>query len=327
MRYHRKVIRIRAEDSPNVALGLAERNAGLNPSHEEVVPGVLTLREYDARRATWSQQRQSVGLDGLFWEGAEELLFPEAWLDAAASKALSLRGAVRICKGIGIDPAEGGDKTAMCAVDEYGIIELVSKKTPDTSIIAGEALAFMKKHRLDTNPQRVCFDRGGGGKQHADALRAKGYDVRTVSFGTILNDPKKGNNLYQPYLVKREDVEDRSTYKTRAAEMYDELSMLLNPVNERGFAIPYGSASRGYGNEETYDELRRQLVVYPRWYDEFGRMYLPSKSRRKDEVAAKKQQTLTEMIGHSPDEADALVLACHAMFHLPKKPTAGAVKV
>ena len=321
MRYHRRVIRIRAEESPNVDLGLAERNAGLEPSHQELIPGVLTLREYDARRATWSQQRQSVGLDGLFWEGAEELLFPEAWLDAAATRALQLRGVVRVCKGIGIDPAEGGDKTAMCAVDEYGIIELVSKKTPDTSIIAGEALAFMKRHGLDRNPQRVCFDRGGGGKQHADALRAKGYDVRTVSFGTILNDPRKGNNLYQPFVVKREDVEDRSTYKTRSAEMYDELSMLLNPVNERGFAIPYDPNGRLFG--DVYVELRKQLLVYPRWYDEFGRMYLPSKSRRKDEAAAKKQQTLTEMIGHSPDEADALALAVHAMFHCPKKPKAG----
>jgi hypothetical protein len=38
----------------------------------------------------------------------------------------------------------------MCAGDELGIIELVSKKTPDTSVIVGEALAFMRKHNIST---------------------------------------------------------------------------------------------------------------------------------------------------------------------------------
>jgi hypothetical protein len=60
-------------------------------------------------------------------------------------------------------------------------------------------------------------------------------------------------------------------------------------------------------------------------YDEEGRMMLLPKSRKPGGNAT--QKTLTELIGHSPDEADALALAVHAMLHPgERKPTAGAIR-
>ena len=38
-----------------------------------------------------------------------------------------------------------------------------------------------------------------------------------------------------------------------------------------------------------------------------------------------KTQTLTDLIGHSPDELDSLMLATHAMLHKGTKSSAGAV--
>jgi hypothetical protein len=52
MRYYRKIIRIRAEDSPNVRRAMEYVKVGRKPLGEIVVPGVLTYDDYKKRRAT-----------------------------------------------------------------------------------------------------------------------------------------------------------------------------------------------------------------------------------------------------------------------------------
>lgn len=235
-----------------------------------------------------------------FIDGAGEPLFPGPWLDRAESLAVNLKGKARHAKAIGIDPAEGGDKTAMAAVDEFGLIELVSKKTPDTSVVTGECLAFMRKHNVPAD--RVCFDRGGGGKEHADRLRSQGYSVRTVAFGeTVAAEPRRGLVMFE----ERKNVrEERYAYKNRRAEMYGSLRVLLDPINQTGFALP-----------SEYTELRRQLAPIPMMYDGEGRLELPPKNKREGN-----RKTLVELIGHSPDEADALVIAVWAMQNKAQRP-------
>ena len=73
MKYHRRVITIRAEDSPNVRLALAQRAAGKVPTGKVLVPGVLTWEQYLHHRATWDKMRQCIGLDAKFYLGAELL--------------------------------------------------------------------------------------------------------------------------------------------------------------------------------------------------------------------------------------------------------------
>ena len=92
--------------------------------------------------------------------------------------------------------------------------------------------------------------------------------------------------------------------------MYGDLSNLLDPsINEDGFGLPASCTT-----------LRHELSVFPKLYDEEGRQYLPSKSKHN---ADDKRRTLTEMIGHSPNDADALVLAVHGMLHKPQRTKAG----
>jgi hypothetical protein len=309
--FYRRVIRIRAVDSPNIRLALAQIASGKEPSGEILVPGVKTYDEYIKDRATRDAAWLTVSHDAEFYEGAEVKLFPVEWLNRAEAAAdrLAALPDERRAKGVGIDPAEGGDRTAMCAVDEHGIIELVSRRTPDTSVITGEALAFMRRHQVPASC--VCFDRGGGGKQHADRLRVQGHQVRTVAFGeSIVAEIRKQHANYKKFAERLEEREDRYVYVNRRAEMYGELSQLLDPaVNPKGFGIP-----RAYG------ELRRQLVPIPRLFDPEGRLkMLPKNKRSQDSTEA----TLTELLGCSPDEADATVLAVHAMLHEPKLPKAG----
>jgi hypothetical protein len=315
VRYYRKIIRVTGHDSPNVRRAKEQQARGLVPDGKVIVPGVLTWDDYCKRLATWDAVRICVGIDACFYVGAEILLFPPAWLNRAEEVARNLAGSVRRARAIGIDPAEGGDKTAMAAVDELGLIELVSKKTPDTTVVTSEALAFMRKYSVDAD--KVVFDRGGGGKEHADRLRSQGYKVRTVAFGeSLMAELKRQRAVYSPLEERQDQREDRYAYVNRRAEMYGELSLLLDPaLNERGFALPAG-----------YTDLRQQLSVIRKEYDGEGRMMLPPKTRKPGQQETERK-TLTELIGRSPDEADALVLAVHGMLHKAKPVTAGAINV
>lgn len=203
----------------------------------------------------------------------------------------------------------------MSAVDEWGLIEQVSRKTPDTNVVVGEVIAFANKHSCPF--ERVTFDRGGGGKEHADRMRAMGYNVKTVAFGESPTlDMRRGKNR----LADRQDNrEDRYAFLNRRAEMYWDLSGLLDPAREQ--AINGDRGSHAFGIPVEYAELRRQLSVLPKLYDGEGRIYLPPKNKKSE---TQKVKTLTEMLGCSPDEADSLVLAVHAMLKVHKRSTAGA---
>jgi hypothetical protein len=308
MRYYRKVIQIRAEDSPNVRVGMAQKRAGMTPDNRVVVPGVLTFDDYQKRRKTWDKVRQCVGLDAMFYEGAEVKMFPPDWLSRAKSIADGIRIQKRVARSIGIDPAEGGDKTAMAAVDEYGVIELVSNQTPDTTVVVDMALAFMKKHQVPAH--RVMFDRGGGGKQHADRMRRDyGLNVQTVAFGEAPSvDLKRGLTFFPE---KLEVAEQKYGYLNRRGEMYGMLRDLLDPANE------------GWGIPGEYGELFRQLLPLPLVYDKEGRFFVLPKNKSAKDVTGN-SKCLVDLIGHSPDETDAVLLAVYGMTHKVPQATAGA---
>ncbi len=105
--YYRRVIRIEAEDSPNVRYARAEIAAGLQPSDRVIVHGVKSWGEYQKNLATWSRQKQEMSLRARFWKGASALMFPYEWLDRAERRAekLALEGMKRQALGIGVDPA------------------------------------------------------------------------------------------------------------------------------------------------------------------------------------------------------------------------------
>lgn len=330
--YHRKVIRIRATDSPNVRLGLEERARGKDPSGRVVLQGVLSWEEYQTRLATWDPIRCCVGLDAQFYEGAELLMFPPEWLNQAELAAEMIKGMLRVAEGIGIDSGEGEANTVWSAVDRYGLIEQISIKTRDTSVIIPQTIAFAQRH--DCPFDRVIFDRGGGGRQYADAMRSKGYPVRTVAFGEpIVMDPQRAKVRFTQ---KTRNREDKYVYKNRRAQMFHALRLLIEPdekempptdpnsptptviiptapvVNPSVFALP-----------SRYTELRRQLSPIPLTYDEEGRVFLLPKHRKEGD--SKEKRTLVDLIGCSPDEADSLVVAIYAMQYQPFRAKAGAL--
>ncbi len=313
-KYLRKVIRIRAEDSPNVRLAMEQQALGMEPTGEVLLPGVLPYQDYVKRRATWDPVRQQISLDAWFWEGPNVLLYPPTWLDRAEQIArdLDLEGAFRKlgrkARGIGVDTGEGTSYTVMAAVDEYGVIEIDALLTPDTSVIVGNCLAFMRRHSVE--PSQVVFDRGGGGKHRADDLRRMGHRVRTVAFGEpIATEPGKEKSTSR---FKKADMrESKYTYKNRRAQMYGELREILDPGNDYT-PDPNHPSFKGFGIPAAYTKLREQLSVIPILYDPEGRIELPPKNKRNPQDT---RPSLTSLIGYSPDEADAVAMAIYAMLH------------
>jgi hypothetical protein len=301
--YYRKVIKITAQDSPNVQLALRQIEAGLEPTNEIVVPGVLTWQEYKDRRATWDDMRQQIGLDAEFPDDSTLLLFPKAALEASNKKWLELKASTRtkrIAKAMGIDSGRGQARSPICVIDELGILELVSEKTPDTNQIVKLALAIGKKWNVP--PERWVFDDGGGGFEHACRLRAMGLPVQTVPFGGRISlEPRRGLTMVE----ERKRVKEQAyVYKNRRVEMHDSLSIAI----KNGFAIP--PASEG----PQYARLLKQLAPIPLDYDDNGRQVLPPK----EELIA------LHYNGESPDEADATILAYFGLTHKPRRAVAGA---
>lgn len=294
--------------------GLAQEAAGLVPTNEVLVPGVLTFDAYKTRMATWDEVRKCIGLWGQFWEGASALLYPPAWLNEAELRIADNNEPFYM----GIDPGEGGDDTSWAVINRSGLKKLLSKSTPDTTVIPNTTIQLMTEFNI--KPEHVVFDAGGGGKQHADWLRSRGMKVRTVRFGESVSlDPKRG---LQQVERRMDTKEDKYTFVNRRAEMAHELSQLIDPTNEQPFALPkdVGNDSNG---KKLSEKLRHQMSMIPNNTDAEGRFILPPKrqkpgSKNKDEV------TLVSIIGYSPNEWDALMCAGHAMLHQVKKILLGA---
>ena len=315
--HYRKVIRIRAEDSPNVRLGLAESRKGLPLSGEVLIPGVKTYDQYLKDRATLSAAEQAVILDAAFWEGADQLLFPPEWLTRAATLAEQLNDN-RPGGALGIDPGEGSSNTTFTVVDRQGIIDVRSQKTPDTSVIANEAIAMFHEYQIPHG--KVGIDRGGGGKQIADELRRRGYEVLTIGFGESILPEIRRVRARKQYGLQLDEREEKYAYVNRRAQMYcGELRQLLQ---QGTFGIPL--RHREPRTQEALQELHRQLSLMPLLYDKEGRLMMAPKNSKPGSQNVN-EMTLVKLCGHSPDEADSLAVAVHTLLAVPSIPRAGAM--
>jgi len=300
--YLRKIIRIKSEDSPNVRRALYQISQGYEPDRKIIIPGVIDYDTYALARKTWDPVKQCAGLDADFYEGAEVLMFPAVWLNRAEEIAATLPTR-RIAKAIGVDPGEGGANTVWTAVDELGVIEQLSMKTPDTSMIPEQTIVFAREHGCPMD--MVFFDAGGGGIQHAWVLRRAGFKVQTVRFGEPATAPlKRGQRM----LEERKQIQEQQyVYANRRVEMYHMARLLLDP----------GYTEKGWGIPRRFVELRRQLSPLPLIYDEKGKMILPPKNRKPG--STNRQKTLVDILGCSPDESDSMVLAVFGMRRQTKR--------
>lgn len=309
--FYRKVIRITAEDSPNVKYGLMQESKGIEPTNEMLLPGVKSYADYKRNRRLWDPVKQCISLDAMFYEGSEAKMYPGPWLIAAERRANELQGVNRKAVSIGVDSAMGGDNTAWAICDELGLIDLISMKTKDTTVIVNRTMAL--KTQYGVLAENILFDAGGGGYQHACTLRERGLNVRTVGFGEAAS-PELKRRIVSPLAQRVEEKETRYVYANRRAEMYGMLRLLLDPsLNPKGFGIP-----------ARFTELKRQLAPLPLLFDKEGRFRMLPKNRPSLSGNKKTSEpTLLELLGCSPDESDALVLAVFGLEYRRKPAFAG----
>jgi hypothetical protein len=119
--------------------------------------------------------------------------------------------------------------------------------------------------------------------------------------------------------------EDRYVFKNRRAQMYGMVRMRLDPDAESEFGLPTRIMTKEWGGRKS---LRDQLRPIPLTYDDEGRLVLLPKTKyrvkgTRPELDA--EHCLVGIIGHSPDEADALALAVYGLRAKPTRRRAGAV--
>lgn len=313
--FYRKNIHISALESPNVKYGLKQKELGLEPDNKIICDGVKSYYEYIKNRLLWDPEEQCVKLDGRFYTGPKLYMFPEDWLDRAVEihKKRMKEGSLtkfKYNRALGIDTAEGGDDSVWTVGDDYGILYQETHSTPNTADIMRITKRIMQEWAIDA--KSVCFDSGGGGREHADYLRDQGYKVRTVGFGDGVKDDSRFQRRLKTKDERSNTEERKYAYKNMRAQMYGELRSLLNPyLNEDGYGIP-----------PECTDLIEQLKPIPIIWDQEGRMVLLPK----DVPAGNPSyngDTLKKLLGRSPDHADSAVVMNYALTHTPKKSTAG----
>jgi hypothetical protein len=327
----RRVMKLTAWDSPNVQAGMALAARGLSTKRDaQLIPGLLTYEELKQREALWDDVKQTVGLRGEFYEGEQQLLYPAAWLDHAmdAKRWERLNRQERRVEAMGIDTAQGGrDRTVWTLIDRHGVIEQISTKIGNPVEIAKRTDALVRRHNL--TPGRVAIDFGGGGKEVAAFLkegwydfdgdegkvqrtRRAGYNIRVVNFGESPGADDSGKGGGKKKRTAWMPSDPSKSYNKRRAEMYGEFRKAMRP-DQSGEREPFMIGPHW--------ELRKELQVMPLLYDGEGKMFLPPKDHKSDDQRKQGVVTIKQLLGRSPDLADSLVLAYHALRHGRGLPT------
>jgi len=291
-RFHRRVIHVDADDTPNIIAGREWVRRKFKGSPPILIPGMLTWRQYRHRIATRDRRWILMRIHGKFDRSGASMMFPDDWLDACEAMWPIAEGMERGPFGLGIDVAEGGrDYSCWALVDQYGLYRLFVEDTPDTSIIVPKTMELMATYNV--RPERVAFDRGSGGKQYADLMRSRGQMVRAISFG--------GGAV------------DNKTYKNCRAEMYWRLRQAMNSARWSKVTTSEGREKweRFFALPPQQHLLREELAILPIKNDGEGRMMLLPKSKRN---ANSKLPTIKGLLGRSPDRSDAVALATYARF-------------
>jgi hypothetical protein len=314
--YLRKVHHVDGRDSPNVRLAMRCKAEGKPVPKKPTIPGILSYEQYVERDATLAPSDKRPRLHGLFNDETTCKIFPASWLDLAQKIYRHLKAGEPDRKeslrrwlhwwgypfGLGVDCAMGGaDLSAWAVFGRFGVVHVEVADTPNTRKIMGNTIRLMRRFKIRS--QYVAFDRAIG-KGIADEMREKGRDVNDVGFGEAAYEKGKYANMraeLHAELAKamQRMVDDNSqpTMKTKR--------LLETPRNKwrKKWRLSWPSVAL----PENAD-LRQELFVLPSGVDSKGRLRLPpkeptSRSRGNSEV------TVKEMLGRSPDRADAVVLS------------------
>ena len=314
-RYRWYVIHIDCARTPNVSAGRKWDRLGRKGPMPVPVPGIMSYPSFLSHMQDWDEYNRTTRLRGLLPDSDEGwVVVPRTWIGCCRTLCQEidrLRG--ELPKWLGVDASHGrGDLACWAVVDRLGLVDLRTMAPdaakdkygqPDTVKMLELTRDLMTIYEIP--PGRVAVDAGGGGQEAiADPLRREGMVVRLVDFGSSPSNRRA-----------------KKQYRNRRAELYGTLAEAMNPakwrriegeiieLQDRGGGVWETCFSIPQGDE--YDALAEELPMVPKLYDPEGKMYLPRKHKRD---STSNEQSLEEILGHSPDRSDALVLAVWAML-------------
>jgi hypothetical protein len=149
-------------------------------------------QEYYKSLESLPEQQRKAYLEGN-WDAFDEIIDEKGYVrlindrEYQASKVFN--GEHSGYQIMGVDPAAGGDNSAI--VLKSGNLQevLFNQKMPNTMDLVGVVMEFWHKRKVDL----IVIDRTGIGQGVYDRLRDLGYQVRGVSFGEKSEDPQFGN--------------------------------------------------------------------------------------------------------------------------------------
>ena len=300
--FYRKVIHIDGLDSPNVREGMRHKEAGESGPSKILVPGILSYADYVFREAEWDDYNKSTRLHGRFYKGEGAQLFPAEWIERAASIFEEVNNLSRGPFSLGIDTASGGrDKAVFVVLDRLGIVEMIVTDGKDTTLLLAKTTQLMAKYHIPG--RRVAVDAAGGKEIIGDPLAKRGIGVRVVSFGQSAKDKKRFKIArYEMYGRCSEAFDPRKWRKGKA--LGPDGNVLETEIWEECMSFDLHG-----GHRTEYEALREELIAHPMWHDEYGRLMLPPKQRKSGAKEGERTITIHDLLGRSPDRADALVLA------------------
>jgi len=246
-----KRLAVSSEESPNVREG------------REVVPGLVTRRWVEERRAEWGEASPLYGarVQGRFPENAANALVSLAALEAAQRLEARPGGA----PVLGCDVARfGDDETVIVVRAGPAILETAALRNSDLMSTAGRALDMARRHGVAAASIRIDDNGLGGGV--TDRLRELGYGVTAVNAGAAASEP----GLY---------ANARAEMWRHMAAAIERGGLSLRGAPERlmaDLATPtYSFTSRGQMKLEEKAGLKRRLGRSPDYGDALALTFAP----------------------------------------------------
>jgi hypothetical protein len=289
--YRWRIIHIDCEDTPNVVAGKAWAEAGGVGQPPTVIPGMMSYANFIHRTREWDEFMRQTKLHGLLPEGSHHVCVPYDWLEESFALYQEVNGCDRGPYWMGIDCAKGGrDKSAWAIVDRFGLAKLVVKDTPDTVELMTTTLALMSE--FDIPGARVAVDAAGGDESIVHPLRRKRIKIMGVSFGSSPTTPAR-----------------KKIYSNMRAELFCEAAKAISPDGWIRNGDEWQQVFTLNPSDPDARLLAEEISSIPKVMDSRDKIKLPPKQK----VGKSTEITLRDILGHSPDRSDALVLALWLM--------------
>ena len=259
------------------------------PHVEALIPGQMDYRKYTQIMSKPNPIERAWSGEGHFPpEDADLQVIPPSWLKKPCEEWGKNKDSIRVTAfGLDLAASEDKDWTVLSAGGPAGVKELYKCRKASAVQILSWLKGVFNQIGIDpfSDYYPIAIDwQGAGGHVIADLLEDNGASIVRV--------------------IPQGSAENRHLYVNKRAETYGQLGDRLNPDSEHldTFMIPDDQ------------DLREELVAHEKIYANDMIRYRLTPKQKIRTGADSKIQSLREILGRSPDSADAVTLCYEAIL-------------